>query len=172
MEIKELIGREDIKRRIRELAGKISRDYSSLVSVTVLDGARRFSALLRAELQELGVKVEDYEITLSSYGSGTGSSGRITVVRDISHDITGKDIVIMEDIIDSGFTIDFLVKHLLSKGVKSVKVCSLTSKRERREVDIEGDYVGFQIPNKFVLGFGMDINGEYRDLPYIGYVEE
>jgi len=171
--ISELISSEEIKKRISELAEDISKDYlskGSIYSVTVLQGARMFSEALRKELQALGIDSKNYDITLSSY-SGTESTRNIKVVESIAGEIKGKDILVLEDIVDSGITIDFLVSHLLGKGAKSVKVCALTSKHGRREIDVRVNYIGFEIPNMFIVGFGMDFDGKYRDLPYIGHIE-
>lgn len=171
--ISELISSEEIKKRISELAKDISKDYSfqrTVYSVTVLQGARMFSDAVRKELHALGIDSENYDITLSSY-SGTESTRSIKVVEGISGEIKGKDVLVLEDIVDSGITINFLISHLLGRGASSVKVCALTSKHGRREIDVKVDYVGFEIPDMFIIGFGMDFDGKYRDLPYIGYIE-
>ena len=111
-------------------------------------------------------------IEVSSYGNSLESTNNIKINKDISKSIEGKDVLIVEDIIDSGKTLKYLKEHLETKKVKSVKICTLLNKPERREIEINVDYIGFDIPNKFVLGYGLDYEGYYRNLPYIGYIEE
>ena len=109
---------------------------------------------------------------VSSYGNEKESSGQITIKQDIRADIKDKNIIIVEDIIDTGLTMNFLKKYLLDKNPKSLKICTLLDKKERRKVEIEADYVGFEIPNKFVLGYGLDYEDYYRNLPYVAYCED
>lgn len=169
--MKILIEEKKILKRIEELAEEISRDYESIAAVVVLKGAKMFADKLLPELRKREVEVEEFSIMVSSYGDGMETSGNIKVVQDINGDIEGKDILIIEDIVDTGLTVDFLKKYFLEKGVKSVKVCALTSKSARRHVSAEIHYVGFEVPDKFLIGFGMDYSEKYRELPYIAVFE-
>ena len=110
-------------------------------------------------------------IQVSSYGESTETTGSVEIKKDINSDITGKDVLIIEDIIDSGITMDFLIKHLQTKNPNSIKICALASKPERRKEDVDIDYLGFEVPNKFLVGYGFDDKELYRNIPYIGYVE-
>ncbi|MBE5821778.1 MAG: hypoxanthine phosphoribosyltransferase [Clostridiales bacterium] len=170
MEIKELVSRETIENRLDELAKKLDEDYidKDLVIVSVLRGAVFFTVELTLRMKS---KMQFEFVQVSSYGENTESSGSVQVKKDVSSDISGKDILIVEDIIDSGITMDFLIKHLKAKNPRSIKICSLASKPERRKVDVNIDYLGFEVPNKFLIGYGFDTKEYYRNLPYIGYVE-
>lgn len=169
MEIKELISKEKIEKRIEELAEEISRDYEgkNIEFIVVLKGAAIFAV-------ELAMKVKpnirfDF-IEISSY-SGTESTGILKVNKDLKVDIEGKDVLIVEDIIDTGRTLSYLKEYLLSKNPNSLKICTLVSKPSRRIVDVPIDYNGFEIEDKFIVGHGFDIDEDYRNMPYIGYIE-
>ena len=110
-------------------------------------------------------------MSVSSYGDEQVSSGRVKIIKDLDDSVEGKEVLIVEDIIDSGNTLDYLLKLLKSRGPKSIKICTLLDKPERRVTDVKVDYVGFQIPDKFVVGYGLDVAQKYRNLPYIGVVE-
>ena len=169
MEIKELISKEKIEKRIEELANEISKDYEGkdIEFIVVLKGAAIFAV-------ELAMKVKtnvtfDF-IELSSY-SGTESTGVIKVIKDLKADIEGKDVLVVEDIIDTGRTLSYLRESLLSKNPKSLKICTLVNKPSRRILDVPIDYNGFDIEDKFIVGYGLDIDENYRNVPFIGYVE-
>lgn len=160
---------EEIQKRIKELGEEISNDYKGeeLIVVCILKGAAFFTTDL--------VKNIDCEMIIdfmrvSSY-TGTESSGIITLKQDLEEDIEGKNVLIVEDIIDTGRTLNTLKTELLNRNPKSLKVVTLLDKKERRVVDLDADYVGFSIPNKFVVGYGFDIDEKYRNIPYIGYIE-
>lgn len=170
MKIKELISREEIEIRLNELAKKIDQDYKGkeIIIVSVLRGAVFFTVELTLRMNS-NMKFEFIQV--SSYGESTETTGSVEIKKDISSDVEGKDILIIEDIIDSGITMDFLIKHLQSKNPNSIKICSLASKPERRKVDVNIDCLGFEVPNKFLVGYGFDDKELYRNIPYIGYIE-
>lgn len=169
MEIKELISKEKIEKRIEELAEQISRDYEgkNVEFIVVLKGAAIFAVELAMKLKP-NVRFDFIEI--SSY-SGTESTGVLKVNKDLKADIEGKDVLIVEDIIDTGRTLSYLKEYLLSKNPNSLKICTLVSKPSRRIVDVPIDYNGFEIEDKFIVGHGFDIDEDYRNMPYIGYIE-
>ncbi len=169
MEIKELISKEKIEKRIEELAEQISRDYEgkNVEFIVVLKGAAIFAVELAMKLKP-NVRFDFIEI--SSY-SGTESTGVLKVNKDLKADIEGKDVLIVEDIIDTGRTLSYLKEYLLSKNPNSLKICTLVSKPSRRIVDVPIDYNGFEIEDKFLVGHGFDIDEDYRNMPYIGYIE-
>ena len=169
MEIKELISKEKIEKRIEELAGEISKDYEgkNIEFIVVLKGATIFAVELAMKVKP-NVRFEFIEI--SSY-SGTESTGVLKVNKDLKADIEGKDVLIVEDIIDTGRTLSYLKEYLLSKNPNSLKICTLVSKPSRRIVDVPIEYNGFEVEDRFIVGHGFDIDGDYRNLPYIGYIE-
>ena len=161
-----LISRQRIDEAVVRLAGEIRRDYAAgpPVLVGVLHGAFVFLAdLARA----LDLPVEIGFVGLSSYGSGTVNSGRIEVFHELRADITGRDVVLVEDIVDSGHSIIYLCDYLWQRRPASLRICSLLDKPTRRQVPVDIDYRGFTIPNLFIVGYGMDFNGQYRHLPDI-----
>ena len=167
---KVLITQEEIQKRVKELAEKITLDYSSIdnsirrpVFICTLKGAVYFFADLTKNIKR--PIMLDFA-KLSSYRSGT-VSGEMVMQNDITTDIEGRDVIIVEDIIDSGKTLKFFVEHLKKKNPKSIKLCTFLDKHERREVDIQADYVGFDIPCGFVVGYGLDYAEKYRELPYL-----
>lgn len=164
---KVLLSEEAISSRVRELAEQLAKDYENkdLIMVCVLNGAAVFYIDL---LMELGIPLEMNFIRVSSYGAGTASSGTVRILYDLEADITGKDVLIVEDIIDSGHTLKKLSALLRDRGAREVKCCCLLDKKERRQVDIEADYVGFDVPDEFLVGYGLDYAGKYRNLKYIG----
>ena len=170
MEIKELISKEKIEKRIEELAEEISKDYEekNIEFIVVLKSAAIFAVELAMKVKS-NVRFDFIEI--SSY-SGTESTGVLKVNKDLKADIEGKDVLIVEDIIDTGRTLSYLKEYLLSKNPKSLKICTLVSKPSRRVVDVPIDYNGFEIEDKFIVGHGFDIDEDYRNLPYIGYIEQ
>lgn len=162
-----LISEEEITYRIKELGKAISNDFQGqeLTVVCVLKGAFMFCADLIKEIS-LPLKLEF--VSLSSYGDSTKSSGNVVMDLDISTAINDKNILIVEDILDTGHTLDFLIKSLMIRNPKSLKIASLLHKPARTKRNIEIDYLGFEIEDKFVIGYGLDYAGRYRELPYIG----
>ena len=164
--MKTLITRARLKKRVKELARKISRDYKGkkLVLVGILKGAFVFMSDL---LREISIPVELDFIQVSSYGASKTSSGVIKIKKDIDLPIVGKHVLLVEDIVDFGYTMDYLLKFLKVKKPKSIRVCALLDKPARREVNVPIAYKGFEAPNKFILGYGLDLAEKYRNLPYI-----
>ncbi|VVB74992.1 Xanthine phosphoribosyltransferase [Candidatus Tiddalikarchaeum anstoanum] len=172
MDLKELISKKEIDAKITELSGVIINDFgSSVYAMTVLEGARVFSNYLIQNLRTNSSTVENDYIKLSSYNEGTESSGKITIKKNPEKDYKGKKILIIEDIIDTGLTLKFLKDYLTRNGASQVKICTLLDKPSRRTVKITPDYCGFTIQNLFVVGFGIDFNEQYRELPCIYYIE-
>ena len=162
-----LISSEEIAAKIGELAKEIATDYAGkdLVLVGVLKGACMVMAdLVRA----LPIHVTIEFMAVSSYGTGTSSSGVVRILKDLDRDITGKDVLVVEDIIDSGLTLSWLLRNLRSRGPASVEVCALLRKPEAAKVDVPIRYVGFEIPNEFVVGYGLDYAERYRNLRVVG----
>jgi len=167
-----LITEEEIDGIVTKMAGEISRDYEgkNLLLLGILKGSVVFMGEL---MKRVSIPVQIDFMKVSSYGSGTKSSGVIDILLDIRRkDIDKCDILIVEDIIDSGRTLSYLVKYLKQKGAKSVKTCTMLDKPSRREVDFHSDYVGREIPDLFVVGYGLDYNENYRALPYVGVLKE
>lgn len=168
--IKVLISEEEIDKRIRELGEQISKDYAGedVTIVCILKGAAPFACELA---KRISVPVFMDFMATSSYGSGTVSSGEVKIKKDMDTPAEGKNILIVEDIIDSGNTLNFLTMVFRERGAKSIKLCTLLDKPDRRQVDVPVDYCGFTIPDKFVVGYGLDYDQKYRNLPYVGAVE-
>lgn len=170
-----LIDSPTLQGRIQEMAGHLRhREFAAggedALLLCVLEGALPFTRQL---CRFLGRGGEDFDrIRLSSYGAGTESSGRVEIVDDMGEDPRGRRVVVLEDIVDTGRTLHFLRHHLLSRGASAVEIYTLLDKPSRRVVDVPLERVGFEIPDHFVLGFGLDVAGQYRDLPYIGIYEE
>ena len=159
-----LVSKEDIKARVKDLAAEINRDYAGepLLVVCILRGATIFFADL---FRELTGDVEVDFIAVSSYGSGASSSGEVKLFMDFSAPVAGKHLLIVEDIIDTGTTLVYLKKLLEARRPASIKLCALLDKPSRRKVELEGDYIGFEIPNEYVVGYGLDFNEKFRNLP-------
>lgn len=166
-----LVTSEEIQNKVKELAEKINCDYKNknLVVVGVLKGAAVFMSDL---IKNIDVPLTIDFIAVSSYGSSTESSGVVKLIKDLEESIEGKDVLIVEDIIDTGLTLSYLVENLKSRGPNSVRICSLLDKPERRKVDVKVDYVGFKIPDKFVVGYGIDFAEKYRNSSYVAVVKE
>jgi hypoxanthine phosphoribosyltransferase len=162
-----LITEADIHRRLREMAAQVDRDYAGrdLLLVGVLKGAVMVMADFARVLH--GAAEMDW-MAVSSYGSGTKSSGVVRILKDLDRDVTGRDVLIVEDIIDSGLTLSWLVANLGSRGAASVEVLTLLRKPEAAKVEVDVRYVGFDIPNAFVVGYGLDYAERYRNLPFVG----
>lgn len=169
-DFKVLITKEEIENRLSTLANQIEKDYEGkeITVICVMRGACFFAVNLTLKIKNL-IKYEFIE--LSSYDDKTESSGTVKIVNDLRNSIEGKDVLIIEDIIDTGRTMDFLVNYLKQKKPSSLKICTLADKPERRIVDINADYIGFTVPNKFIIGYGFDVDNKYRNLPYIAYIE-
>ncbi|MDC0253836.1 hypoxanthine phosphoribosyltransferase [Bacteriovoracales bacterium] len=167
MAIDVFISEEKIQERIKELAEVISKDYKGeeVIVVGVLNGCFMFCADL---LRELDLPVITEFMAASSYGEGTTTSGQVDILLDIKSDIKGKNVLFVEDIVDTGHTFKKILEMIKTRGPKSVKIASLLSKPARREHEIDIDYLAFEIEDKFVVGYGLDLAGKYRELPYIG----
>jgi hypoxanthine phosphoribosyltransferase len=161
-----LVQRDDLEHRVRELAAEISRDYAGrqLLLIGVLKGAVFFLADL---MRHLDVDCEVDFMAVSSYGASTDSSGVVRILKDLDAAIEGRDVLIVEDIVDSGLTLSYLFRMLRARGPASLEVCALLTKPERREIDLPIRYVGFEIPNRFAIGYGLDYAERYRNLPYV-----
>ena len=168
--IRVLLSEEEVDARIKQIAEKISKDYAGkeLHLICVLKGGVFFTCELAKRLK---VPVSMDFMSVSSYGSDTKSSGVIKIVKDLDDSIKGKDVLVVEDIVDSGRTLSYLLELLKGRGPKSMALCTLLDKPERRVVDVNVDYTGFQIPDEFVVGYGLDYDQRYRNLPYIGVVK-
>lgn len=171
-DIKEvLISEEVLKDKVIELGKKITEDYKgkNLLLVCVLKGAVIFVSDL---MKRIDLPLEIDFMAISSYGSDTKSSGVVRILKDLNSGIEGRDVLIVEDIIDSGLTLSYLVENLKARGPKSVEICTILDKPSRRKADITIKYTGFQVPDEFVVGYGLDYAEKYRNLPYIAVLKE
>ena len=161
-----LIEQEPLQARIAELGQEISREYEGrdLLLVGVLKGAVFFMADL---MRELSIPCEIDFMAISSYGAATDSSGVVRILKDLDANIAGRDVLVVEDIIDSGLTLSDLMRSLKARKPASLEICALLTKPERREIEVPVKFVGFEIPNKFVIGYGLDFAERYRNLPYV-----
>lgn len=164
---KVLLDESQISKRVKELGQTISENYANrnLVLVSILKGAFTFTADLA---RTLTIPVALDFMALSSYGTGTHSSGEVRILKDLDYPVEGRDVLIVEDIIDTGVTLAYLMDYFRARQVASVKVCALLNKSERRQVGLTADYVGFEIGDEFVVGYGLDYAEQYRHLPFIG----
>lgn len=165
-----LISEEELQKRIGELGQQLAKDYDGKdpIFVGVLKGVVNFfTDMVRAT----PIRCQYEFMAVSSYGGGTSTSGNVKLLKDVSCDIKGRHVVILEDILDSGLTLKFVTEHLRSMEPASLKICTMLDKPERRKVDIFADYVGFTIPNEFVVGFGLDYQEFYRNLPFVGVLK-
>ncbi|MBO5955814.1 MAG: hypoxanthine phosphoribosyltransferase [Clostridia bacterium] len=175
MEIKNnhkvLVDEATLEKRVTEIAEQINQKYQNetLIVVGVLKGAFMFMSDL---LKKITVDTEVYFLKASSYGAGTESSGKVEITKDIEIDIKDKNVLLVEDIIDSGYTMREVLKLLEKRGPKNLELCSCLSKPSRRVCEVKIDYLGFEIPDNFVIGYGLDYAEKYRNLPYIGYIEQ
>ena len=168
--LKTLVSEEELREKVAELGRQISHDYEgkSLLLVSVLKGSVVFMAdLMRA----ITIPARIDFMSVSSYGSGTKSRGVVKIVKDLDIPLEGYDLLIVEDILDSGNTLSYLKEILSSRGPKSIRICTLLDKPERRTADIAADYVGFAVPDEFVVGYGLDYEEKYRNLPFIGVLK-
>ena len=165
-----LVQPDDLKQRVRTLGEQVSAEYADrdLLLVGVLKGAVFFLAdLMRA--MDLSTSIDLMEV--SSYGAATETSGQVRIIKDLSQPITGRDVIVVEDIIDTGLTLNYLLHYLADKGPASIKIVCLLDKPARRLAEIPIDYRGFTIPDRFVIGYGLDYNERYRNLPYVGVLK-
>ncbi len=170
--IRVLLSEEEVDKRIREIAGEINRDYAgrAVHLICILKGGVFFTCELA---KRLTVPVSLDFMSVSSYGSGTESSGVVRIVKDLDQPLEGKEVLIVEDIIDSGRTLAYLIELLQKRNPKSIRLCTLLDKPERRvKKQVTVDYTCFTIPDEFVVGYGLDYDQKYRNLPYIGVVEQ
>lgn len=165
--IEVLISRESVETRISNLARLIEKDYAGkdLICVGLLKGSVMFMSDLIKEIN-MDLKIDFMKV--SSYGGGTNSTGVVKILKDVDLDLTGKDVLIVEDIIDTGLTIVNVKDFLKQKNPNSIKVCTLLDKPSRRLVEVKGEYVGFEIPDEFVVGYGLDLDEKYRNIPFVG----
>ena len=166
-----LVPADDLRRRVRELAAEVSRDYAGkdLLLVGVLKGAVFFLSDL---MRDIEVPCEVDFMAVASYGSATRSSGVVRILKDLDAVIENRDVLIVEDIVDSGLTLQYLLRNLEGRNPRSLEVCALLIKPERQKVDLHTKYVGFEIPNRFAIGYGLDFDERYRNLPYVAALKE
>jgi hypoxanthine phosphoribosyltransferase len=166
-----LVQSDDLAHRVRELAAEVSRDYAGrdLFLVGVLKGAVFFLSDL---MRHLEVPCEVDFMAVSSYGSSTDTSGIVRILKDLDSPIEGREVLIVEDIVDSGLTLSYLLRTLKARNPASLEVCALLTKPERRKVELPIRYVGFEIPNRFAIGYGLDHGERFRNLPYVAVLEE
>lgn len=164
-----LLSEEEVDRRINEIGKQITKDYEgkNIHLICVLKGGVFFMCELAKRIE---VPVTMDFMAISSYGADTKSSGVIKIVKDLDESITGKDVLVIEDIVDSGRTLSYLLEMLKDRKPNSLRLCTLLDKPDRRVIDVDVDYTGFQIPDEFVVGYGLDYAQKYRNLPYIGVV--
>lgn len=168
--LKILITEQEIAARVQELGERISEDYrdKNLLLISVLKGSVAFMAdLMRA----IDVNARIDFMSVSSYGAGTRSSGVVKIVKDLDMPIAGFDVLIVEDILDSGMTLSYISELLQARDPASIRICTLLDKPERRKADITADYIGFEVPDEFVVGYGLDFDEKYRNLPYVGILK-
>lgn len=170
-DIKVLIEEEKIQDKVKEIAKRIEQDYAGkeITLICILKGSSFFTVDLAKRING-NVKIEFIQV--SSYGSSTVGAENVELKLDLKESIENKDVIVVEDIIDTGRTLSYLLEHLKGRNPNSLKLCTLLDKPERRIYDVKVDYTGFEIPDKFVVGYGLDFNEQYRNLPYIGYIGE
>jgi len=168
--VRVMIPEEEVKKRVKEMAEQISADIGEepITLICILKGSVFFSCELAKDIK--GPVLLDF-MSVSSYGEDTKSSGVVKIIKDLDEPLEGKNVLVVEDIIDSGRTLSYLLENLQVRKPKSIKLCTLLDKPERRVVDVNVDYTGFKIPDEFVVGFGLDYAQRYRNLPYIGVLE-
>ena len=166
-----LVQPDDLRRKVAELGRRISEDYADrdLLLVGVLKGAVFFLSDL---MREISVPCEVDFMAVASYGSATDSSGVVRILKDLDASIEGRNVLIVEDIVDSGLTLHYLLRNLAARGPASVEVCALLTKPDRRKIDLDARYVGFEIPDRFAIGYGLDHGERYRNLPYVAALQQ
>ena len=170
MDISSLITEKEIRKRAGEIGEQIGRDYAgeSVLLVGILKGAVPWMVDI---MKSISLDVEIDFMACSSYGAATKSSGVVKINKDLDSDIKGKNVIIVEDIVDSGTTLKYLKNYLANRGTKSIKICCMLDKPDGRKVEIAADYVGFKVDDLFIVGYGLDANQKYRQLPYISYLK-
>lgn len=169
---KVLISEDELKTRIAELGKQITEDYKDDPTDLLLVGILKGAALFMTDLMRtIDLDVEIDFMSVSSYGANTVSSGDVRILKDLDQLIEGKNVLIIEDIIDTGYTLKYLKSNLESRGAKSVKIAALLNKQSRRITDVQGDYIGFEIPDAFVVGYGLDYAQKLRNLPFVGILK-
>ena len=165
-----LLTEEQIADIVKKMGKQISEDYKdkNLLLVSVLKGSLIFMADL---MREITIPCSIDFLSVSSYGSGTSTTGEVRILKDLDASLEGKDLLVVEDILDSGVTLSFLLKNLLSRNPASVRLCTFLDKPERRRVDIKADYVGASVPDKFIVGYGLDYAEKYRNVPFVGVLK-
>jgi hypoxanthine phosphoribosyltransferase len=167
-----LVTAEDLQRRVLELGEQISNDYRAQSSPLLLVGVLKGAVFFLSDLMRyIDVPVEVDFMAVASYGSATDSSGVVRILKDLDAAIEGRDVLIIEDIVDSGLTLQYLLRNLGSRNPRTLEVCALLTKPERRKVDLPTRYVGFEIADRFVVGYGLDYDERYRNLPYVAALE-
>ncbi len=168
--LKVLFTEEQLKEKCAEMGAQITKDYQgkNLVLVTILKGAVVYMADL---MRHIDLECAIDFMVVSSYGSGTKSTGVVKIVKDLDEDLSGKDILIVEDILDTGMTLNYLKGLLSSRNPASIRIATLLDKPERRAVELQADYVGYQVPDEFVVGYGLDYDEKYRNLPFVGVLK-
>ncbi len=167
---KVLFSKEQLAKRIKELAVQLDKDYAGKtpLMVAILKGSVMFFTDL---IREMTLPLEIDFMSISSYGSGVKSSGEVKMIKDLDNKIEGKDVIIVEDIVDSGYTMKYLTHLLEARNPSSIKICALLDKPSRRETDVAVDYKGFEVGNEFVVGYGLDYAARYRNIPFIGILK-
>lgn len=170
---KKMITKEEIAERIREMGEEITRDFENDDAPLVVVGLLKGSVIFMADLvREIRLPLTMDFMEVSSYGDEFESTREVKIIKDLEAGVKGKNVLVVEDIIDSGLTLKKVLKMMGSRGAKKVSLCTLLNKKERREVEVDVQYTGFEIPNEFVLGYGLDVKQEYRNIPYVGVAGE
>ncbi|MCJ7508572.1 MAG: hypoxanthine phosphoribosyltransferase [candidate division Zixibacteria bacterium] len=171
IKIKKIISKSQIQKRVKKLSEEISRDYTKidLILVGILKGSFVFLADLTRNLK---IPHQVDFISVTSYGSSTCASGIVRILKDLSVNIQNRDVLIVEDIVDSGLTLNYIIKNFKTRQPKSLKVVTLLNKKKKRKVSIPLKYIGFDIPDEFVVGYGLDLNERFRNLPFIAKIQE
>ena len=167
---KVLYAQDQVNQRLDEIANTLTEKYQDQfpLIVPVMTGAMMFTSEM---MKRLNFKLNVDYIDVASYAEDSESTGKVKLIQDLSHNIKDRPVIIMEDIIDTGHTLKYLAQLFADRGAKSIEICSLLDKPARREVDVEADYVGFKVPNEFIVGYGLDFNGLYRNLPFVGVLK-
>ncbi len=167
---KVLVSEEELDKKTTEIANAISRDFAGkeLILIGILKGGVVFASDL---IKKINIPMEIEFMAVSSYGKESETSGVVTLKKDVDTPLTGKNVIVVEDIVDSGYTMKYLKKVFLDRKAESVKICTLLSKPSRRKVEIDLDYVGFEVPDEFVVGYGLDFDEKYRNLPFVGVLK-
>ena len=168
---KVLYSADDIKKRIKELAAEIEKDYAGqeIIMVCLLKGAAPFMADLA---REVNLFVQYDFMSVSSYGDSSTTSGNVKITKDLSSDIIGKNVIVVEDIVDTGLTLDYILRILNERQPASLKLCALLDKKDCRKINVDIDYKGFEVPDEFIVGYGLDYAQKYRNLSYVGILKK